>query len=55
VEVNIFDFDKDIYGDEIRVEFYHKIRSEIKFQNIGALRAQLHDDKEKAMAILTGH
>ena len=55
VEVNIFDFDKDIYGDEIKVEFYHKIRSEVKFQNVGALRSQLHDDKDKAIAILRDH
>jgi riboflavin kinase/FMN adenylyltransferase len=55
VEVNVFDFDKDIYGNEIKVEFYYKIRSEIKFQNVGALRSQLHDDKEKAIAILKKH
>ena len=55
VEVNIFDFDKDIYGSEINVEFYHKIRSEIKFQNVGALRSQLLDDKKEAIAILSDH
>lgn len=52
VEVNIFDFDKDIYGDEIKVEFYKKIRSEIKFQNVGALKAQLQKDKKEALVIL---
>lgn len=55
VEVNIFDFDRDIYGQEIRVEFFHKIRSEIKFQNIGALKEQLHSDKKEALAILQKH
>ena len=52
MEVNIFDFNQDIYGDEILVEFYHKIRSEIKFQNVGALKSQLHKDKKEALKIL---
>jgi len=55
MEVNIFDFNQDIYGDEILVEFYHKIRSEIKFQNVGALKAQLQRDKEEALNILKDH
>jgi riboflavin kinase/FMN adenylyltransferase len=52
MEVNIFDFEQDIYGKEINIEFYSKIRSEIKFQNIGALKAQLLQDKEAAQKIL---
>ena len=55
VEVNIFDFDQDIYGEKIMVEFYHKIRSEIKFQNVGALKSQLQEDKKEALAILQKH
>jgi len=55
VEVNIFDFNHDIYEREIMVEFYHKIRSEIKFQNVGALKAQLQNDKKEAIAILENH
>jgi len=54
MEVNIFDFDQNIYGKEINIEFYGKIRSEIKFQNIGALKEQLHQDKEAAEKILEG-
>lgn len=52
MEVHIFDFDQDIYGQEITVEFYGKIRSEIKFQNVGALKAQLTQDKAAALKIL---
>ena len=52
MEVNIFDFDQDIYGKEIIVEFYQKIRSEIKFQNVGALKSQLQNDKTDALRIL---
>ena len=55
VEVNIFDFDNNIYREEIKVEFYHKIRSEIKFQNVGALKLQLQQDKKAALSILKNH
>lgn len=55
VEVNIFDFEKDIYGKEITVEFFHNIRSEIKFENLGALKSQLHNDKIAAQQILKNH
>jgi len=55
VEVNIFDFDEDIYDIEIVVEFYQKIRSEIKFQNVGALQSQLLNDKKEAEKILLNH
>jgi len=52
MEVNIFDFDKEIYGEEIITEFYQKIRSEVKFNNVGALKSQLLNDKEQALRIL---
>lgn len=52
VEVNIFDFDRMIYGEEITIQFYGKIRSEIKFQNVGALKSQLEQDREQAKLIL---
>ena len=55
VEVNIFNFNQDIYGKEIVVEFYHKIRSEIKFENLGALKSQLQNDKIEAQQILKNH
>lgn len=55
IEVNIFDFDQNIYGEEIVVEFYRKIRSEIKFENLGALKAQLQSDKTNAQQILKNH
>ncbi len=54
MEVHIFDFDQDIYDEEIIVEFYSKLRSEVRFQNVGALKAQLQQDREEAMRILTG-
>lgn len=49
IEVNIFDFDEDIYGKKIRVYLYKYLRSEIKFNGLDALKAQLAKDKEEAM------
>lgn len=45
IEANIFDFSADIYGKEIRVIFIERIRSEVKFEGIDKLVAQLHQDK----------
>ncbi|WP_305982532.1 bifunctional riboflavin kinase/FAD synthetase [Roseivirga thermotolerans] len=46
IEVNIFDFDEDIYESEIAIEFVDLIRKEIKFSSLDALKAQLKTDKE---------
>ena len=45
IEVNIFDFDKDIYGEEIKVEFLKRIRNEEKFANLDELKQALANDK----------
>ena len=44
IEVNIFDFDQDIYGESIVVKLLHYIRSEVKFNGIDALKEQLNKD-----------
>ncbi|MBP5558947.1 MAG: riboflavin biosynthesis protein RibF [Bacteroidales bacterium] len=44
VETHIFDFDEDIYGHRIRVEFLERIRDERRFPSLDALRAQLRAD-----------
>ena len=46
IEVNIFDFEQDIYGENIRIEFIKFIRNEIKFQNIDELIKQIKIDRE---------
>ena len=48
LEVHIFDFDKDIYGELITVEFRHKIRDERTFDGLDALKAQIHYDLQTA-------
>lgn len=48
-EVNIFNFNKNIYGETITVKLMCRVRSEIKFQSLEALRDQLHHDKEEVI------
>ncbi len=43
-ETHIFSFDKDIYGQEVRVEFIDLLRPEIKFKDISQLSAQIDRD-----------
>jgi riboflavin kinase/FMN adenylyltransferase len=41
LEVHLFDFDGELYGRHLRVEFMHKIRDEEKFPNLEALKARI--------------
>lgn len=50
LEVHLFDFDADIYGQEIAVALHHFIRPERRFPDIDALRAQIGSDAEVARA-----
>lgn len=52
IEVNIFDFDLDIYGQLIRMEFHNYVRGDIKFSSLDALKAQLAQDKIDVTALL---
>ena len=50
VETNIFGFDEDIYGLDLRVTFLRKIRDEIRFDSIDALGEQLAKDRKVCLA-----
>ena len=52
LEVHILDFEKDIYGDELRVEFVKKIREEKKFNSELELRTTLKIDENKIRNLL---
>jgi riboflavin kinase/FMN adenylyltransferase len=52
IEVNIFDFNKEIYGETLTVFFHELIRLDSKFQDLEALKQQLAKDKEISLALL---
>lgn len=52
VEVNIFDFEKEIYGQLIRVIVIKHLRNEVRFDGLEELKMALHQDKENSLACL---
>jgi riboflavin kinase/FMN adenylyltransferase len=54
LEVHLFDFDGDLYGKRIEVEFVAKLRDEEKFADLDALRTQMDRDAARAREILDG-
>ena len=52
IEVNIFDFKQDIYGETISIKFVKRLRDEVKFANLEELKIQLLDDRIKSIEIL---
>ncbi|WP_040977037.1 bifunctional riboflavin kinase/FAD synthetase [Necropsobacter massiliensis] len=50
LEVHIFDFDRDLYGQNVQVEFCYKLRNEIKFPSFARLQQQIKRDVEIARA-----
>lgn len=52
IEVNLFDFDGDLYGKSITVRFIDRIRDEVKFEGLPELKAQLERDRERAKELL---
>jgi riboflavin kinase/FMN adenylyltransferase len=51
VEVNIFDFNQDIYGEHIKVEVLKKIRNEKQFASLDELKNQIQNDKLMALNV----
>ncbi len=52
LEVNLFDFDQDLYGQHLRVAFVDYLRPEMKFDSLEALKAQMIEDKRRAEVTL---
>jgi len=48
LEVHLFDFAEEIYGEYVHVEFMHKLRDEVKFDSFEELRQQIDVDAEQA-------
>ncbi len=52
LEVHLFDFDRSIYREHLRVDFLHKLREEAKFADLPALIAQIDRDARLARELL---
>jgi riboflavin kinase/FMN adenylyltransferase len=52
LEVHVFEFDEDIYGQTIQVRFVDRIREEMKFEGIEDLKKQLLQDKKETLNLL---
>ncbi|MEK6594453.1 MAG: bifunctional riboflavin kinase/FAD synthetase [Pseudomonadota bacterium] len=53
LEVHLFDFDGDLYGRQVRVDFLHKFRDEEKYADIDTLTRQIAADVENAKAFFS--
>ncbi|WP_316827945.1 bifunctional riboflavin kinase/FAD synthetase [Pedobacter miscanthi] len=54
IEVNIFDFNQEIYGQDIKMNFLKFLRHDVKFTGLAALTVQLQKDKEATLAYFNG-
>ena len=55
VESWLLDFEGDLYGQTVRVEFYQRLRDEIRFDSLEALKDQIHRDAEATRAYFANH
>lgn len=51
VEVHLLDFEGDLYGETLSVQFLQRLRDEQKFESAGALAAQLSEDERRCRTI----
>ncbi|MES2545612.1 MAG: bifunctional riboflavin kinase/FAD synthetase [Bacteroidota bacterium] len=52
IEIHFFDFNSDLYGQEIEISILHRLRSEQKFESLDQLKQQLENDKISSLAFL---
>ena len=52
LEVHLFDFDEEIYGRYIHVDFIARLREQIRYERVDDLVAQMHRDADNARSIL---
>lgn len=55
VETYLLDYDGDLYGQKVRLEFYRRLRDEVRFDTLDALRAQILSDADAARAYFAEH
>ncbi len=54
LEFHLFDFDRDLYGEDVELRFLHYLRPERKFESLAALREQIARDVSEARQIFAG-
>ncbi len=54
IEVNIFDFNEDVYGETLTIHFHKRLRGDHTFDGLEEMKAQLQRDKQDALAVLKG-
>jgi riboflavin kinase/FMN adenylyltransferase len=52
IEANVFDFDGDVYGHRIQLELIGRIRDEMRFDDLNALKSRLNADRIAAQGML---
>ena len=53
LEVFLFDFNKDIYGEHLQVSFLHKLRDELRFDSLEELKVRIQQDVDAAQAFFS--
>jgi riboflavin kinase/FMN adenylyltransferase len=53
VEAYILDFERDIYGESVRLEFWRRLRDELKFDSVDALVTQMHRDVDDTRSLIS--
>ena len=54
IEINIFDFNQEIYNEQVSLHFYNYVRGDVKFNGLDELKVQLAQDKVDVLALLDG-
>lgn len=52
IETHLFDFDEDIYGEEMSIQLIQRIRDEKKFANVGELIVEMGKDQDRVLNVL---
>ncbi len=52
LEPHLFDFDGDLYGERLDVDFIARLRDEIRFPDLASMTAQMQEDAQQARKLL---
>jgi len=52
LEVHLFDYDGELYGERLRIDFIARLRDEVRFADVETMTAQMHEDARLARKLL---